>query len=124
MAQQSSKIRRASGSEKRANILSDISPRIRVRELAPLLGLQCRTVTQHAAAGRIPSARKFGDVWTFDAEVIRNWLTEKECDKCQMSIAPKERETTITASGSTASSTADRFKQLIGARRKPSRSAA
>lgn len=65
--------------------------RIDSKEVSRLSRLKRRTVTDHAATGRIPSAQQFGTKWTFDALTIRAWAKD-----------PKGRTTTTTTTSTSA----------------------
>ena len=46
------------------------------------LGLEPRSIRNMAAAGKIPGAAKFGDIWTFDVAMLDAFVSEKERETC------------------------------------------
>ena len=56
--------------------------RIGVEAVALILGENVRTVQAMAAAGKIPSAAKPAKKWTFNETIVRDWLAERENERC------------------------------------------
>ena len=74
----------------------DITPaastsRIRVAEVACMLGIGVRCVQQMAATGRLPGAARIGKLWTFDPAKIRAYLADAEA-RCQNQISIRGME--------------------------------
>ena len=110
-------------SEEVANVLDTMKPRLKASVVARLSGLSQRAITQHAANNRIPGAAKHGGLWTFDHDLALQWI--KEGSTCQSkpnsrktSSNRKPRNSTGSASRSTATPTESLFEQHLFASRK------
>ena len=56
------------------------SPRIQSAAAARILGVARRTVQELALRGELPGAARIGGVWTFDAERLEAFVTQRERD--------------------------------------------
>jgi hypothetical protein len=55
-------------------------PRIQSAAAARILGVSQRSVQGLALRGELPSAARIGGVWTFDAERLAAFVTQRELD--------------------------------------------
>lgn len=116
-------------SEETANVLDTMKPRLKACVVARLSGLSQRVITQHAVNGNIPGAAKHGGLWTFDHDLVLQWV--KEGSKCQpttknqeISTNPKTARIGGSESRSTASPIEDPLEQLLKVSRKKRRKTA
>lgn len=65
-----------------------IQERIRVREVAAILGITARTVQAMAGRGALPSAVKVGRQWTFNEAAVRQWLVDEELRQMRSRASP------------------------------------
>ena len=103
------------------NVLSMMEPRISSARVAELLGVSTRHVTNLAASGVIPGAKKVGKVWRFDPVLFVEWMEECQSPRPTSTSNP-EAGITISASRSTECNIEKRFERLIAAPRKNGRS--
>jgi hypothetical protein len=98
---------------------ASIRSRCKIDGAVARLGLEPRTVRNMAAAGDIPGAAKFRDIWTFDIALLDAFVTEKERETCQNSRRPPRVVTGGTAFSMagfnfpTAKTTDGHYKQTI-----------
>ena len=96
-------------SKETANVLDTMKPRLRSSIVAKLSGLSKRAITQHAANDNIPGAAKHGGVWTFDHDLILNWIREgSQCHKKKKSRKTSSSRQAASIGGSVSRSTASR----------------
>lgn len=58
-----------------------MSERIKVARVAEMIGLSPRAVQK--MADKIPSAARFGRLWTFREDAVRQWVASREEETCQ-----------------------------------------
>jgi Helix-turn-helix domain len=64
----------------RARAMSTPLPRIQSAAAALVLGVSRRSVQGLALRGELPGAARIGGVWTFDAERLSAFVTQRELD--------------------------------------------
>jgi predicted DNA-binding transcriptional regulator AlpA len=55
-----------------------MSDRVRLDFVCEITGMQRRHAQQMAKKGQIPSAARYGRLWTFNRQIVTEWAAEKE----------------------------------------------
>jgi predicted DNA-binding transcriptional regulator AlpA len=91
--------------------------RIRASEVARMLGISTRKVQEMAVAGKIPSAWKIDQLWTFDPIKIRAWIAHQEALACRQPF-PREPEAIPQTSVLRVKSGMSVYERLMSGKRK------
>jgi len=91
--------------------------RVRSSYVAAKIGFTARAIQKMAARGEIPSAARFGRVWTFDPARIGQWIRQREAEACRASAISIDAGASYTAESLSEDMRYERvYEQTIGRR--------